>query len=275
MTLRTGIGYDIHRLARGRKLVLGGVRIPSPLGLAGHSDADALVHALIDALLGASGGGDIGRLFPDTDPQWKDADSTALLEAVMTRLRKAGFAVVNADAVIVAEKPAIAPHVDAMKRVPLSHPRHRAGRPRHQGQDQRGPRTHRSAESRRLRRDGPDARAHDSASGKTSNVPGKGKRVLCPGSERAPARRGREIGRFVSNPRGARGDKPTWLRGGSPGTGAGGRGSCRRTAGRGIRTANPPSTPAAAASSRGMFRFPSTSIPCRSVSRLRQIVWTG
>lgn len=117
MKLRTGIGYDIHRLAPGRKLVLGGVLIPSPVGLAGHSDADALIHALIDALLGASGEGDIGRLFPDTDPKWKDADSTVLLKAVMARLRKAGFEVLNADAVIVAERPAIAPHVAAMKRV--------------------------------------------------------------------------------------------------------------------------------------------------------------
>jgi 2-C-methyl-D-erythritol 2,4-cyclodiphosphate synthase len=117
LNLRTGIGYDVHRLAAGRDLVLGGVRIPSPAGLAGHSDADALVHALIDALLGASGEGDIGRLFPDTERKWKDADSTSLLEAVMGRLRKAGFTVENADAVIVAERPAIAPHVPAMKRV--------------------------------------------------------------------------------------------------------------------------------------------------------------
>jgi 2-C-methyl-D-erythritol 2,4-cyclodiphosphate synthase len=117
LKLRTGIGYDIHRLAAGRKLVLGGVRIASPAGLAGHSDADALVHALIDALLGASGDGDIGRLFPDTDPAWKDADSTVLLKAVMVRLRKGRFEVVNADAVIIADKPAIAPHVEAMKSV--------------------------------------------------------------------------------------------------------------------------------------------------------------
>jgi 2-C-methyl-D-erythritol 2,4-cyclodiphosphate synthase len=114
---RTGIGYDIHRLAAGRKLVLGGVRIPSAVGLAGHSDADALIHALIDALLGASGDGDIGRLFPDTDPAWKDADSVDLLKAVLARLRKGQFEVVNADAVIIAEKPAIAPHVAAIKRV--------------------------------------------------------------------------------------------------------------------------------------------------------------
>ncbi len=117
MQIRTGIGYDIHRLAAGRRLVLGGVRIPSPIGLAGHSDADALIHALIDALLGASGDGDIGRLFPDTDPTWMNADSADLLKVVMVRLRKAGFEVLNADAVIVAEKPAIAPHVAAMKRI--------------------------------------------------------------------------------------------------------------------------------------------------------------
>jgi len=117
LKFRTGIGYDIHRLAAGRRLVLGGVRIPSPLGLTGHSDADALVHALIDALLGASGDGDIGRLYPDTDPKWKDADSAFLLKTVMARLRGAGYEVLNADVVVVAEKPAIAPHVGAMKRV--------------------------------------------------------------------------------------------------------------------------------------------------------------
>jgi 2-C-methyl-D-erythritol 2,4-cyclodiphosphate synthase len=117
LQIRTGIGYDIHRLVAGRRLVLGGVQVPSPVGLAGHSDADALVHALIDALLGASGDGDIGRLFPDTDPAWKNADSAVLLKAVMARLRKAGLGVVNVDTVIVAEKPAIAPHVAAMKRV--------------------------------------------------------------------------------------------------------------------------------------------------------------
>jgi 2-C-methyl-D-erythritol 2,4-cyclodiphosphate synthase len=117
LKVKIGIGYDIHRLTAGRRLVLGGVRIPSPVGLAGHSDADALIHALIDALLGASGDGDIGRLFPDTDPAWKDADSADLLKAVMARLRKGRFEVVNADAVIVAEKPAIAPHVAAMKGV--------------------------------------------------------------------------------------------------------------------------------------------------------------
>lgn len=117
MQIRTGIGYDVHRLEAGRRLVLGGIRIPSPLGLAGHSDADALIHAMIDALLGASSDGDIGRLFPDTDPAWKDADSMDLLKAVMARLRKGRFEVVNVDTVIITEKPAIAPHVAAMKRV--------------------------------------------------------------------------------------------------------------------------------------------------------------
>ena len=117
MEIRTGIGYDIHGLAAGRRLVLGGVHIPSPAGPAGHSDADVLVHALIDALLGASGDGDIGRLFPDTDAAWKDADSTDLLRTVMTRLRKAGWKVVNADVVVIAEKPAVGPHVEAMKAV--------------------------------------------------------------------------------------------------------------------------------------------------------------
>jgi 2-C-methyl-D-erythritol 2,4-cyclodiphosphate synthase len=117
LQIRTGIGYDVHRLEAGRRLVLGGIRIPSPVGLAGHSDADALIHAMIDALLGASSDGDIGRLFPDTDPTWKNADSMDLLKTVMARLRKGRFDVVNMDTVIITEKPAIAPHVAAMKRV--------------------------------------------------------------------------------------------------------------------------------------------------------------
>jgi 2-C-methyl-D-erythritol 2,4-cyclodiphosphate synthase len=117
LEIRTGIGYDIHALAAGRRLVLGGVRIPSRAGLAGHSDADALVHALIDALLGAAGDGDIGRLFPDTDPMWKDADSADLLRTVVKRLKRSGFEVVNADAVVIAERPALGPHVAAMKAV--------------------------------------------------------------------------------------------------------------------------------------------------------------
>ena len=116
MDLRIGLGYDLHRFGTGRGLRLGGVEIPFPLGLVGHSDADCLVHAVIDALLGAAGEGDIGRLFPDTDPAYKDARSTVLLAAVMERLKKAGLEVVHVDSVIVTEKPAVAPHVPAMKR---------------------------------------------------------------------------------------------------------------------------------------------------------------
>ena len=114
-TTRTGFGYDIHRLEAGRRLVLGGVDIPHPAGLLGHSDGDALVHAVIDALLGALAEGDIGALFPDTDPRYKGARSLGLLEAVMGRLRARGAAVVNVDAVIVAEEPKMGPHIPAMK----------------------------------------------------------------------------------------------------------------------------------------------------------------
>jgi 2-C-methyl-D-erythritol 2,4-cyclodiphosphate synthase len=109
------MGYDLHRLAAGRRLVLGGVEIPFSKGLVGHSDADVLVHALIDALLGAAGEGDIGGLFPDNDPRFKDADSTGLLKAVMENLRAKRRAVRNADCVIVAEAPRIGPHVARMK----------------------------------------------------------------------------------------------------------------------------------------------------------------
>jgi len=112
---KIGIGYDIHRLEAGRKLVLGGIEIPHEKGLAGHSDGDALVHALIDALLGAMGEGDIGRLFPDTDPRWAGARSLGLLEDVVGRLRARGGRIVNADAVIVAEEPKMAPHAAAIK----------------------------------------------------------------------------------------------------------------------------------------------------------------
>lgn len=114
---KVGFGYDIHRLEPGRRLVLGGLEIPHPRGLAGHSDGDALVHALIDALLGAMGEGDIGRLFPDTDPRWKDARSVGLLEDVVRRLKARSGAIVNVDTVIVAEEPKMAPHVPAMKAV--------------------------------------------------------------------------------------------------------------------------------------------------------------
>lgn len=113
--LRIGNGYDLHRLVSGRPLVLGGVRIPYDKGLAGHSDADAVCHAVTDALLGAVAGGDIGRHFPDTDPAWKDADSLALLARAGDMVRAAGHAVVNVDVVVIAERPKLAPHADAMR----------------------------------------------------------------------------------------------------------------------------------------------------------------
>jgi 2-C-methyl-D-erythritol 2,4-cyclodiphosphate synthase len=112
---RTGIGYDSHRLAEGRPLILGGVRIPSERGLAGHSDADVLVHAVIDALLGAAGLDDIGRHFPDTDERWKDADSIALLATVLEMVRECGLRVVNVDCTVVIERPKLAPHRDEIR----------------------------------------------------------------------------------------------------------------------------------------------------------------
>jgi len=113
--IRTGIGFDSHRLAEGRRLVLGGVEIPHGRGLLGHSDADALAHALCDALLGAAAAGDIGQHFPDTDPQWKGADSMTLLVRVTALLREAGWRIVNTDATVMAEAPKLAPHVPAMR----------------------------------------------------------------------------------------------------------------------------------------------------------------
>lgn len=114
-SMRIGIGYDNHRLVEGRPLVLGGVHIPYDRGLAGHSDADAVCHAVTDAVLGAAGLGDIGRLFPDTDPRWQDADSLDLLRDAMARVREAGYVVGNVDIVVVAERPKIAPHAEAMR----------------------------------------------------------------------------------------------------------------------------------------------------------------
>lgn len=114
--VRTGLGYDAHRLASGRALVLCGVEIPFELGLMGHSDADVATHALIDALLGASGLGDIGRLFPDTDMRYKDISSLELLREVMRRLRARSYAVVNCDMTIVAQRPKLAPYMDEMRR---------------------------------------------------------------------------------------------------------------------------------------------------------------
>jgi len=112
---RIGFGYDVHRLAEGRKLILGGVEIPSELGLDGHSDADVLTHAIIDALLGAAALGDIGALFPDTAPEWKDADSIELLRDVRRRIGTAGYTIVNIDATVVLERPKLRPYIDAMR----------------------------------------------------------------------------------------------------------------------------------------------------------------
>ena len=113
--MRIGHGYDVHRLTEGRKLILGGVEIPFERGLLGHSDADVLTHAVMDALLGAAGLGDIGRLFPDTDPAYAGADSLVLLDAVMERLRAAGYRVGNVDATVLAQRPKLAPHIPAMR----------------------------------------------------------------------------------------------------------------------------------------------------------------
>lgn len=112
--LRIGQGFDVHALVAGRKLILGGVDIPHHLGLLGHSDADALLHAITDAILGAAGLGDIGRLFPDTDAAYAGADSRVLLREAMRRVREAGWAVVNVDATIIAQQPKISPHAPAM-----------------------------------------------------------------------------------------------------------------------------------------------------------------
>jgi len=117
MQLRIGNGYDIHRLVPERPLILGGVRLdhPAGLGLDGHSDADVLVHAVMDALLGALSLGDIGKYFPPTDPQWKGADSLVLLKQVVALVKERGWAVVNIDAVVIAERPKLKPHIDAMR----------------------------------------------------------------------------------------------------------------------------------------------------------------
>ena len=112
--MRIGQGYDVHRLKEGRKLILGGVEIPWERGLDGHSDADVLVHAVMDALLGAAALGDIGKLFPDTDEQYRGADSLKLLSVVGERLRENGWRVENIDSTIVAQRPKLAPHLPQM-----------------------------------------------------------------------------------------------------------------------------------------------------------------
>lgn len=117
MKIKTGLGYDIHRLARGRPLYLGGVKISHHSGLVGHSDGDCIIHALIDGLLGALGEGDIGRLFPDTEPEWKDVRSIALLRRIMPRLKRKKAEILNVDVVVVAQAPKLAPHATEIKKV--------------------------------------------------------------------------------------------------------------------------------------------------------------
>lgn len=114
-SLKTGLGFDVHAFAEGRKLILGGVDIPHDRGLLGHSDADVLAHAISDALLGAVRGGDIGKLFPDTDPAYKDADSLKLLAAVAEFVRSCGFEILDVDSVIAAQAPKLSPYRDAMR----------------------------------------------------------------------------------------------------------------------------------------------------------------
>ena len=115
MGMRIGHGYDVHRLAKGRRLILGGTVIPYEKGLLGHSDADVLAHAAADALLGAAALGDIGALFPDSDPQYRGADSLWLLSQVADRVRQAGYAVSNLDATVLAQAPKLAPYVQQMR----------------------------------------------------------------------------------------------------------------------------------------------------------------
>jgi 2-C-methyl-D-erythritol 2,4-cyclodiphosphate synthase len=115
LKLRIGQGYDVHRLVAGRRLVLGGVEVPSPLGLDGHSDADVLLHALGDALLGAAGLGDLGDLFPPGEARWKDADSAELLRQILDRVTARGWRVVNCDLTLVAEAPKLAPYRQSIR----------------------------------------------------------------------------------------------------------------------------------------------------------------
>jgi 2-C-methyl-D-erythritol 2,4-cyclodiphosphate synthase len=112
--IKVGIGYDVHQLVSGRKLILGGVEIPHELGLSGHSDADVLTHAIMDAILGAAGLGDIGRHFPDTDPVYKGISSLILLEHVVSLIRGHGYSIGNVDAVIAAQRPKLAPYMAQM-----------------------------------------------------------------------------------------------------------------------------------------------------------------
>jgi len=114
--MRIGHGYDVHRLVEGRPLILGGVTIPYEKGLLGHSDADVLLHAVSDALLGAAGLGDIGKHFPDTDPQYKGADSMELLRVVVSRVKEKGYRISNIDVTMIAQKPKLRPHIETMEK---------------------------------------------------------------------------------------------------------------------------------------------------------------
>ena len=113
--MRVGMGYDVHKLVEGRDLILGGVKIPHTLGLLGHSDADVLLHAIMDALLGAAALGDIGKHFPDTDPQYKGISSIKLLEHVRDLIQEKGYMVENIDATIIAQKPKMRPYIEQME----------------------------------------------------------------------------------------------------------------------------------------------------------------
>jgi 2-C-methyl-D-erythritol 2,4-cyclodiphosphate synthase len=115
MDFRIGQGYDVHQLVGGRPLIIGGVRVPYERGLLGHSDADVLLHAITDALFGAASMGDIGRHFPDTDPEFTGADSRALLREAFRRVSEAGFAIANVDSTVIAQAPKLAPHIEAMR----------------------------------------------------------------------------------------------------------------------------------------------------------------
>ena len=117
MEIKAGLGYDIHKLEKGRKLFLGGVEIDFPRGLKGHSDGDCLIHAIIDALMGAMGERDIGQIFPDTDPKYKDVRSTELLKEVVSRIKEQKLEIMNIDSVVIAEKPKLASYINQMKEV--------------------------------------------------------------------------------------------------------------------------------------------------------------
>jgi len=115
--LRIGHGYDVHRLERDRKLIIGGVEIPYEFGLQGHSDADVLIHALMDAMLGAAALGDIGKLFPDSDERYRGADSTLLLKEVAKKVAEKGYRLCNADCTVIAQRPRLASHIDKMRQI--------------------------------------------------------------------------------------------------------------------------------------------------------------